>query len=135
MVTDHTSVGVRAALNSGFDAARTRLSTLAEAGMLSQACEVAYGEGIAGLVEFAGPAAGLTRLADAWLEDLTEPGHAPLRHGGHGQLPGLAGLRAGPSRGHRVTRPGRCRERTLRPVRTRRGGVHDHEGFWVVSRG
>ena len=74
MVTDHTSVGVRVALGAGFQAARTRLSTLAEAGMLSQACEVAYGEGITGLVDFAGPAAGLTRLADVWLEDLTETG-------------------------------------------------------------
>jgi len=42
--------------------------------MLSQACEVAYGEGIAGLVELAGPGAGLTRLADVCLEDLTETG-------------------------------------------------------------
>ena len=40
--------------------------------MLPRACEVAYGEGIGGLVEFAGPAAGLTRLAGVCLEDLTE---------------------------------------------------------------
>jgi len=40
--------------------------------MLPRASEVAYGEGITGLVEFAGPAAGLTRLADVSLEDLTE---------------------------------------------------------------
>jgi hypothetical protein len=40
--------------------------------MLPRACEVAYGEGIGGLMEFAGPAAGLTRLAGVCLEDLTE---------------------------------------------------------------
>jgi len=40
--------------------------------MLRRASEVAYGEGITGLVELAGPAAGLTRLADICLEDLTE---------------------------------------------------------------
>jgi hypothetical protein len=33
---------------------------------------MAYGEGVAGLVEIADPAAGLTRLADVCLEDLTE---------------------------------------------------------------
>ena len=40
--------------------------------MLLRAAEVAYGEGITALVELAGPAAGLTRLADICLEDLTE---------------------------------------------------------------
>ena len=39
---------------------------------MARACEVAYGEGITALVELAGPAAGLTRLADVCLEDLTE---------------------------------------------------------------
>jgi len=71
-VADHTVVGVRVALSTGFHAARTRLRVLAEDGMLPRACEVAYGEGIAGLVGLAGPAAGLTRLADVRLEDLTE---------------------------------------------------------------
>jgi hypothetical protein len=33
---------------------------------------VAYGEGTAGLAELTDPAAGLTRLADVCLEDLTE---------------------------------------------------------------
>ena len=37
-----------------------------------RASAVAYGEGISALVELAGPAAGLTRLADVSLEDLTE---------------------------------------------------------------
>ena len=69
---DHTVVGDRVALNVGFHAARTRLRTLARGGMLPRASEVAYGEGIAALVELAGPAAGLTRLADVCLEDLTE---------------------------------------------------------------
>lgn len=71
-MTDHTVVGDRVALKAGFNAARTRLRILAEDGMLLQACEVAYGEGTAVLVELAGPAAGLTRLADVWLEDLSD---------------------------------------------------------------
>jgi hypothetical protein len=40
--------------------------------MLQQAAEVAYGEGSISLVRVAGPAAGLTRLADVCLEVLTE---------------------------------------------------------------
>jgi hypothetical protein len=70
-VTDHTVVGDRVALDVGFRAARTRLRILAEGGMLLRASEVAYGEGITALIELAGPAAGLTRLADVCLEDLT----------------------------------------------------------------
>jgi hypothetical protein len=70
-VTDHTAVGVRVALSTGFYAARARLKILVEGGMLPRACQVAYGEGIAGLAELAGPAVGLTRLADVCLEDLT----------------------------------------------------------------
>ena len=69
---DHTVVGDRVELNVGFHAGRTRLRSLATAGMLLRASEVAYGEGITTLVELAGPAAGLTRLADVCLEDLTE---------------------------------------------------------------
>jgi NAD(P)-dependent dehydrogenase (short-subunit alcohol dehydrogenase family) len=71
-VTDHIVVGDRVALDAGFHAARTRLRMLAKGGMLLRASEVAYGEGITALVELAGPAAGLTRLADVCLEDLTE---------------------------------------------------------------
>ena len=71
-MTDHTAVGVRVALNTGFHAARARLRILVKGGTLPRASEVAYGEGIAGLAEFADPAAGLTRLADVCLEDLTE---------------------------------------------------------------
>jgi hypothetical protein len=70
-VTDHTVVGDRVALEVGFGAARTRLRILAEGGMLLRASEVAYGAGITALVELAGPAAGLTRLANVDLEDLT----------------------------------------------------------------
>ena len=70
-MVDHTVVGDRVALSIGFDAARTRLRILAKGGILLRASEVAYGEGIAALVELAGPAAGLTRLADVCLEDLT----------------------------------------------------------------
>jgi hypothetical protein len=71
-VTDHTAVGVRVALNAGFHAARARLRILVNGGTLPRVCEVAYAEGIAGLAELAGPAAGLTRLAGVCLEDLTE---------------------------------------------------------------
>jgi hypothetical protein len=71
-VTDHTVVGDRVALNVGFGAARARLRILALDGMLLRAAEVAYGEGITALVQLAGPAAGLTRLADVCLEDLAE---------------------------------------------------------------
>jgi hypothetical protein len=71
-MTDHTAVGVRVALNTGFHAARARLRILVTGGTLPRASEVAYGEGIAGLAELAGPAAGLTRLAGVCLEDLTE---------------------------------------------------------------
>jgi hypothetical protein len=64
-VTDHIVVGDRALLDASFRAARTRLEILVSDGMLSWASEVAYGEGITGLVEVAGPAAGQTRLAGA----------------------------------------------------------------------
>jgi hypothetical protein len=70
-VTDHTVVGDRVALDADFHAARARLRILAKDGMLLRACEVAYGEGVTALVELAGPAAGLTRLAGVWLDDLT----------------------------------------------------------------
>jgi hypothetical protein len=46
--------------------------------MLSQACEVAYDQATAGLAESARWAAGPTRLADVYLEDLTETGDCPL---------------------------------------------------------
>ena len=71
-VTDYIVVGDRVALEAGFHAARTRLRILAQGGMLLRSSEVAYGEGITALVELAGPAAGLTRLADVCLEDMTE---------------------------------------------------------------
>jgi hypothetical protein len=71
-VTDHIVVGDRVVLNVGFQAARTRLRILAKGGMLARASEAAYGEGTTVLLELAGPAAGLTRLADVCLEDLTE---------------------------------------------------------------
>jgi hypothetical protein len=73
-VTGHTAVGDRVALDAGFQAARTRLRSLVRDGMLQRACEVAYGQGVTALVELAGPAASLTRLADVCLADLTETG-------------------------------------------------------------
>jgi hypothetical protein len=71
-VTDHTAVGVRVALNTGFHAARARLKILVNGGTLPRASDVAYGEGIESLAQLASPAAGLTRLAGVCLEDLTE---------------------------------------------------------------
>ena len=71
-MTDYIVVGDRVLLNASFHAARARLGMLAGDGLLLLASEAAYGEGITGLVKAAGPAAGLTRLAGAWLEDLTE---------------------------------------------------------------
>jgi hypothetical protein len=50
-VTDHTAVGVRVALNTGFHAARARLRILVKGPTLPRASEMAYGEGIAGLDE------------------------------------------------------------------------------------
>jgi len=40
--------------------------------MLARASEAAYGEGTTSLVKIVGPSGGLTRLADVFLEDLTE---------------------------------------------------------------
>ncbi len=71
-MTDHLVVGDRILLDTGFHAARARLELLARNGMLPSASEVAYGEGITGLVAVAGPAAGLTRLAGARLDHLAE---------------------------------------------------------------
>lgn len=62
-MTDHIFVGDRVLLDVSFRAARARLGILAGDGVLLRASEVAYGEGITGMVEAAGPAAGLSRLA------------------------------------------------------------------------
>jgi len=64
-------LGGRVLLDASFHAARARLRTLARDGMLLCASEVAYGEGTASLVNAAGPAAGLTRLAGVCLDDLS----------------------------------------------------------------
>jgi hypothetical protein len=75
---DQIVVGDRVLFDAGFRAASTRLEILARDGMLLRASEVAYGEGIAILVKAAGPAAGLTRLAEARLED--QPGTDDCAH-------------------------------------------------------
>jgi hypothetical protein len=72
-MTNHAAVGVRVELNAAFPAARTRLRTLARGAMLPRASELAYGEGVTGLAEHAGP----TRLADVCLEDLTVTDDCP----------------------------------------------------------
>ena len=74
-MTDHIVVGDRVLLDAGFHAARARLGTLARDGILLRASEKAYGEGITSLVKAAGPAAGLTRLAGARLDDPAETDH------------------------------------------------------------
>ena len=73
-VTDRVVVDVRVALDADPRAAWARLRILVHGGMLSRASEAAYGEGVTDLVKLAGPAAGLTRLADVYVEDLTETG-------------------------------------------------------------
>jgi len=72
VVTNCAVVGVRVPLHVGFHAAQTRLRILVRGGSLSRASELAYGQGITGLVKIAGPPAGLTRLGDVSLDDLTE---------------------------------------------------------------
>ena len=59
-------------VDAGFAAARCRLGLLAGDGVLLGAAEHAYGAGITGLAEAAGPAAGLLRLARVRSTDLTE---------------------------------------------------------------
>jgi hypothetical protein len=68
-VTDHIFVGDRVVLDVSFSAARARLRILAGGGVLLQASEVAYGEGITGVVA-AGSAACLSRLAEVRAGDL-----------------------------------------------------------------
>lgn len=56
-------VGERVLLGVSLDAARAWLGRLAADGLLRGAAEYAYGQGIVGLAEEAGPAAGMSRLA------------------------------------------------------------------------
>ncbi len=56
----------------GFEAARGRLGCLAGDGVLLGAAEYAYGAGMTGLMQEAGPAAGMSRLAGVRPGDLTE---------------------------------------------------------------
>ena len=74
-MTDHVVVGDRVLLDISFPAARARLGLLARDGVLLGASEEAYAEGITGLVQLAGRAAGLTRLAGADLDDPAETDH------------------------------------------------------------
>ena len=69
-VTDRVVVGDRVLVDISFRAARARLRMLAGDGVLLGASEEAYGEGITGLVQVAGPAAGLTRLSGVGLDNL-----------------------------------------------------------------
>ena len=66
-MTNQIVVGDRVLLEAGFRAARARLEMLAGDEVLQRASEAAYGTGITHLVAAAGPAAGLTRLAAAYM--------------------------------------------------------------------
>jgi hypothetical protein len=57
-------------MDVGFDSARRQLERLARDGVLLSASEYAYGEGITGLVETAGLAAGMSRLVGVRPGDL-----------------------------------------------------------------
>jgi hypothetical protein len=130
-VTDPIVVGDRVLLDIGFPAARARLAILAGHGLLLAASEEAYGEAITGLVQLAGPAAGLTRLAGVGLDYLAETGHcahialrweaiALALAGAHRPQPGPAG--AGMDRA--IVR--RCAAATSRSFVTRVGCALAH---------
>ena len=68
-MTDHIVVSDHVLLDINTGAARARLGILARDGVLLGASEEAYGEGITGLVQLAGPAAGRPRVG---LENLAE---------------------------------------------------------------
>jgi len=59
VVADHVFAGHRVVLDVSFGTGRTRLGILARDGVLLRACHAAYSDGIAGLAQAAGPAAGL----------------------------------------------------------------------------
>jgi hypothetical protein len=63
------------ALAVSFGTGRARLGLLARDGVLLRACHAAYSDGIAGLAQAAGPAAGLSRLAAVGLADLADTDH------------------------------------------------------------
>ena len=65
-------VGDHILMDVGFDSARRQLERLARDGVLLSASEYAYGEGITGLVETAGLAAGMSRLVGVQPGDLLE---------------------------------------------------------------
>jgi hypothetical protein len=65
-------VGDHVVLDVSFDAARCQLGRLAGDGVLLGASEYAYGAGITGLVETAGPTVGMSRLAGVRPGDLAE---------------------------------------------------------------
>lgn len=68
----NTFVGDHLLLEVSFDAARARLAHLAGDGVLLGASECAYGAGITGLVDAAGPVAGMSRLAGVRAGDVAE---------------------------------------------------------------
>jgi hypothetical protein len=71
-MSGNTFVGDHVLLDVSFDAARSQLGRLAGDGVLLGASEYAYAAGISGLVETAGSAAGMSRLAGVRPGDLAE---------------------------------------------------------------
>jgi hypothetical protein len=67
-------VGDHILMDVGLDSAWRQLERLAHDGVLLSASEFAYGAGIAGLVEAAGLAAGISRLVEVQPGDLMETG-------------------------------------------------------------
>jgi len=67
-------VGDHILMDVGLDSARRQLERLARDGVLLSASEYAYGEGITGLVETAGLAAGMSRLVGVRPGDLLATG-------------------------------------------------------------
>ena len=73
-MSDNVFVGDHILMDVDLDSARRQLERLAHDGVLLSASEHAYGEGITGLLETAGLAAGMSRLVGVQPGDLMETG-------------------------------------------------------------
>jgi hypothetical protein len=79
VVADPVFAGHRVVLAVSFGTGRARLGILARDGVLLRACHAACSNGIAGLAQAAGPAAGLSRLAAVRLADTDHCARMALR--------------------------------------------------------
>jgi hypothetical protein len=75
VVADHVFARHHVVLDVSFGTGRARLGILARDGVLLRTCHAAYGEGIAGLAQEAGPAAVLPRLAAVRLASMADTDH------------------------------------------------------------